>query len=653
MCGIVGIFPKSDRISPEQSNALREGIRALSHRGPDDSGCWRHDQTGVLLGHTRLSILDLSPAGNQPMISHSNRYVIVFNGEIYNFRTIRKELEALGQTRWNGHADTEVLLSAIEHWGVEGALKRAVGMFAFALWDQETHSLYIARDRFGEKPLYYGFSQGGLIFASELKALKKFPDFSRELDRDALALYLRFNCIPAPFSIYRGIFKLPAGTCLRLTSSDVDAGQLDSPTPYWDASTIAEHGQKQPFSGSEISAIDGLQQLLQEAIAGQMISDVPLGAFLSGGIDSSTVVSLMQAQSSRPVNTFTIGFHEQGYDEARHANAVARHLGTNHTELYVTPQQALDVIPKLPDLYDEPFSDPSQIPTFLVSELAKQHVTVALTGDGGDELFGGYNRYYWAPNIWRKIRLFPAPLRSALAAALVAIPPGKWDSIFDFTASLLPKGWRYGTPGDKLHKVAEVLSSSTPDEVYFRLISNWKRPDSIVLNSTEPNLIYSDKRRWPTVPDIEQCMMFLDQVCYLPDTILTKVDRAGMGVSLETRAPFLDHRVAEFSWALPLSMKIRQGQGKWILNQILSRHIPRDLIERPKMGFGVPVDSWLRGPLKDWAECLLDDKRLAGEGVFNTYSIRQKWREHLSGKRNWASPLWNILMFQAWLEVGG
>jgi asparagine synthase (glutamine-hydrolysing) len=630
----------------------------IVHRGPDDGGVWVDAQTGVALGHRRLSILDLSPQGHQPMISLSGRYVIAFNGEVYNHQELRKELECpisdpnskmeKGGVIWRGHSDTEVMLAAFERWGLEGALSRFNGMFAFALWDRQDRVLHLARDRFGEKPLYYGWMGDTFLFGSELKAMKAHPAWQGEIDRGALALYMRHTYISAPYSIYSGIRKLlPA----HILSIPLSAGNMQTPPSraYWSVKAVAEAGVRHPFAGNEAEAVESLDGLLRDAVKLRMEADVPLGAFLSGGIDSSAVVALMQAQSLRPVKTFTIGFHEEGYNEAKHAKAVAKHLGTEHTELYVTAAEAMAVIPKLPKIYDEPFADSSQIPTFLVSKMTRQHVTVALSGDGGDELFGGYNRYFWGRDIWRKVGWMPKSARVAMARGLTALPPQSWDKIFSAMETMLPRRLRANLPGDKLHKLAGVLACSSPEAMYRGLVSFWE-PESVVLGASEPPTALTDRGQWADIPDFTQRMMFLDTVSYLPDDILAKVDRASMAVSLEGRVPLLDHRVAEFAWTLPLDMKIRGGQGKWPLRQLLYKYVPRELIERPKMGFGVPIDVWLRGPLREWAENLLDESRLKREGFFNTRTVREKWSEHLAGNRNWASLIWTVLMFQAWLE---
>ena len=666
MCGFTGFFDHSGQTSPDELTAIVTRMTAtLAHRGPDDTGIWTDALDGVALGHRRLSILDLSTAGHQPMVSRGGRYVIAFNGEIYNHLALRDALAATPETpdhplfdqtqsvsavthpAWRGHSDTETLLAAIEAWGVGETLKQCIGMFAFALWDRHDKLLYLARDRLGEKPLYYGWQGDTLLFGSELKALKQHPAFRNELDREALTLFMRHNYVPAPWTIYQGVHKLPPGSFLALGQHRRQV----TPVAYWMARDAALHGQMQPFAGDDQAAVNALEDLLRQAIAGQMVADVPLGAFLSGGYDSSLVVALMQAQSTRPVKTFTIGFGEREYNEAEHAKAVAGHLGADHTELYVTAEEAMAVIPRLPELYDEPFGDSSQIPTFLVAQLARQQVTVSLSGDGGDELFGGYNRYFWAKSFWRRMRFLPRPARTAMAALLTVVPPHAWDAVFRALGFMLPDRLRYASPGDKLHKLSSFLGARQPEEIYFDLLSHWKMPARLVTGGREPATVLNDPVQWPGLRDFEHRMMFLDTVSYLPDDILVKVDRAAMGVSLETRVPLLDHRVVEFAWKLPLSMKIREDQGKWLLRQVLYRHVPRELVERPKMGFGVPIDHWLRDPLKPWAEALIEPRRLKAEGYLNPAPIRQKWLEHQSGRRNWAYYLWDVLMFQAWLEA--
>jgi asparagine synthase (glutamine-hydrolysing) len=649
MCGICGYWAPEN--SPEWRDAIFNMNAAIVHRGPDDTGVWRDENAGIVMGHQRLAIVDVTRAGHQPMVSGSGRFVMVFNGEIYNHLELRRQLEeAHGSRNWRGHSDTETLLAAFDTWGIESTLQRSIGMFALALWDRQEHRLTLARDRMGEKPLYYGWqgegAEGVFLFGSELKALKAYPKFQGDIDRGALSLLLRHNYIPAPYSIYQGIAKLRPGHLLHIDVDDLQQRSLLVSQPYWSLVDVAVAGVANPWKGSDNDAIHQLDSLLRSAVGQQMVADVPLGAFLSGGIDSSAVVALMQAQSSRPVQTFSIGFHEAGYNEALYAKGVAQHLGTDHTELYITPEQAVAVIPRLPELYDEPFSDSSQIPTFLVSQLAKQHVTVSLSGDAGDELFCGYNRYQMSDGLWNKLRNIPASLRWMVAGILTSVSPDHWNHL----ANWLPGAPRYANFGDKLHKGAGVLGSRTLDELYLGFVSHWPEPVDIVLNGYEPATALTSHRPDLIGLDGVQKMMALDSLSYLPDDILAKVDRASMGVSLESRVPFLDHRVVEFAWTLPQSMKLRDGVGKWILREVLYRYVPKELVERPKMGFSVPIDHWLRGPLKDWAEALLDEGRLRREGFFNPGPIRTKWAEHLSGKRNWQYQLWDVLMFQAWFE---
>jgi asparagine synthase (glutamine-hydrolysing) len=666
MCGLTGFWQSGGCAAEPATATLDRMATAIAHRGPDDAGIWLDADAGIGLAHRRLSILDLSPAGHQPMPSASGRYVLVFNGEIYNHLELRRELESNqphpgappsrgreshlegeGGQRWRGHSDTETLLAGFETWGITATLQRAIGMFAIAVWDRAERCLTLARDRLGEKPLYYGWQGDSFLFGSELKALRVHPAFNAAIDRDALSLFLRHNYVPTPYSIYQGIHKLPPGTLLTLPSAHRSADL--TPVAYWSLRDAVERGQAQPFQGTDAEAITALDDLLRDAVGRQQLADVPLGAFLSGGVDSSTIVALMQAQSSRPVKTFTIGFHENGYNEAHYAQAVARHLGTDHTELYVTPEQAQAVIPRLATLYDEPFADSSQIPTFLVSELTRQQVTVSLSGDAGDELFGGYNRYLLAGSISRKMRWLPPALRTLVARCITSLSPAAWDRGYGVLASVLPDRWRFSLPGDKAHKLAGILTAASPELIYRDLVSHWSQPAAVVVGATEPTTVLNQAATWPNL-GFEQRMMVLDALSYLPDDILVKVDRAAMAVSLETRVPLLDHRVVEFAWHLPLSMKIRHGESKWILRQVLDRYVPRSLIERPKMGFGVPLDRWLRGLLRDWAEDLLDENRLRQEGFFNPEPIRTKWAEHLAGTRNWQYHLWDVLMFQAWRD---
>ena len=646
MCGIAGFIAHA-RHSEREEVIARRMADAISHRGPDDQGIWVDGEAGVALAHRRLSIVDLSPAGHQPMFSDTGRWVIVFNGEIYNHAALRSELEQAGRApSWHGHCDTEVLLAAISAWGVERTLKQCVGMFAFALWDRKERTLVLARDRLGEKPLYYGWADRTFLFGSELCALQQHPDWGGEIDRDALYLYLRHSYVPAPRSIYAGISKLPPGSYLLL-KSDKQSIHIET---YWDAREVAVHGAEHPFQGSPAEAVEHCETLLRQSLSGQMMADVPLGAFLSGGIDSSTVVSLMQALSARPVETFSIGFNEDGYDEAPHAKAIAEHLGSNHTELYVSMKEAMVVVPRLPSLYSEPFADVSQIPTFLVSQLARRHVTVALSGDGGDELFSGYTRYQLAHRLWPLISKIPLRLRSASSQLARGIPPDRWTQLLGYPMRLLPARMKPQRIGDKLHKAASIANLSTAEEIYEVLTSIWQRPDEIVLGSKVPETSMASPCREMQFTDQARRMMFLDLIGYLPDDILTKVDRASMAVGLECRVPILDHRLVEFTWTLPLEILRREGRSKWPLRQILSRYVPQNLVERPKMGFGVPIDSWLRGPLKDWAEALLDERRLAEEGFFDPTPIRSAWRAHQDGNCNLQHQLWSVLMFQAWQE---
>jgi asparagine synthase (glutamine-hydrolysing) len=653
MCGLTGFMGGPWPSGVSGAGALLRGMsRSIGHRGPDHEAFWLDEPSRVALAHRRLAIVDLSPAGEQPMHSPSGRFVIIFNGEIYNHLDLRRELEEAGHRfEWRGHSDTETLLAAFDTWGVTAALERAIGMFAFAMWDRQERQLVLARDRLGEKPLYYGWQGEGeqavFLFGSELKALAAHPSFQGEINRDALALHMRHNCIPAPYSIYDGIKKLMPGQLARIR-----AGQRELVLEtYWSGARAARAGVADRTELSPDASVDALEQLLMSAVGQQMMSDVPLGAFLSGGVDSSVIVALMQAQSARPVKTFTIGFHEAGYDEAVHARAVAAHLGTDHTELYVTPEQARAVIPRLPTIYDEPFGDSSGIPTLLVSELARRHVTVSLSGDAGDELFAGYNRYTATRSFWRTLSKVPRPLRKGLARGITSLSPAGWDRVAARLRPVTPRAARGLLAGDKLHKSAGVMASRSIAEVYGGLVSHWNDPAAVVIGAVEPpTLVTGDQPNLGGLDDIER-MMALDLLTYLPDDILAKVDRAAMAVSLETRVPFLDHRVVEFAWRLPLDYKIRNGQSKWPLRQVLYRHVPKELIERPKAGFGVPIDTWLRGPLREWAEELLDERRLRAEGYFRPEPIRRMWETHLSGRANMQHHLWDVLMFQSWLEA--
>jgi asparagine synthase (glutamine-hydrolysing) len=654
MCGLAGFIFSSDAKSglEDYPEVLRKMGASIVRRGPDDSGLWVDRRLGIGLVHQRLSILDLSPAGHQPMISASGRFTLVFNGEIYNHRELRTMLiNSVGlssnrQLIWRGHSDTETLLAGFEVWGFEETIKKCVGMFAIALWDRAEKVLLLARDRMGEKPLYYGWQGAGkkrcFIFGSELKALKAHPSFLSEIDRDALCLFMRYSYIPAPHSIYKNIFKLEPGSILALSLEN----EVSETWKYWDMTRVAMNGKDKPFVGSPTEAVDELESLVRRSIKQQMVADVPLGAFLSGGIDSSTVVAVMQSESIRPVKTFTIGFEEKGFNEAIHARAVSQHLGTEHFELYVTASQSQEVIPNLSSLYSEPFADVSQIPTFLVSQLAKERVTVALSGDGGDELFCGYNRYKATQRIWSKLALIPSSARSAISKGITSISASSWDKFF----SNIPHLNSYPAIGDRLHKGAGVMMSGSVNQLYLGFLSHIDNPSDWIKGGCEPPTRLTTLRpKLNGLSDIEE-MMVLDTISYLPDDILVKVDRATMGVSLEGRIPFLDYRIVEFASSLPLCYKIREGQAKWPLRQLLHRYIPPKLIDRPKMGFGVPLREWLCGPLRDWAEELLSEERLNREGYFNSQLVRKFWVEHLSGERNWQAPLWNVLMFQSWLE---
>jgi len=655
MCGIVGFIAQ---YSPEERQALVSRMATrLAHRGPDAEGMWADPVSGMTLAHRRLAIIDLSPAGAQPMHSASGRYVIVFNGEIYNFQDLRRALEQQGAApAWRGHSDTEVLLAAFEAWGVRKTLAALVGMFAFALWDKQEQVLYLARDRMGEKPLYYGVQGKTFLFASELKALKAHPDFQGEIDREALTLYFRHNYIPAPYSIYKGIYKLRPGTFLEVKVRH--GAFVLQEYAYWSLEEVARRGQERHFEGDEEEAVEELERLLRQSLRGQMIADVPLGAFLSGGIDSSVVVALMQSLSSQPVRTFSIGFREAEYDEAPYAKAVAGHLGTEHTEMYVTPQEALDVIPLLPTIYDEPFADSSQIPTHLLSRLTRQYVTVSLSGDGGDELFAGYNRYFLTMRLWRTFRRLPGWTRKGIGRGVLAIPRSVWDALSWPLNAVLnvhqhfkshPGGINWYVSGRRLHLWANLLTQPSLSHLYYHLISHFKDPSALVIGGQEPNNIFALRDEFAGQGNFA-FMQYLDQRLYLPDDILVKVDRAAMAVSLETRIPLLDHRVVEFTWRLPESFKVREGKGKWLLRRLLYKYVPRELVERPKHGFGVPIDHWLRGPLRDWAEALLDERRLRQEGYLNPRLVRSLWQAHLTGQAEWHYYLWDILMFQAWLE---
>lgn len=647
MCGIVGSFSPKGFGHLDAVSTTHGMTDALTHRGPDDSGIWYDFETGIAFGHRRLAIMDLSDAGHQPMISTSGRFVLIFNGEIYNHQDLRTRIEGGENVQWRGHSDTETLLASIEAWGMEYTLKSCVGMFALALWDRNQRTLTLARDRMGEKPLYYGWQNGVLLFGSEMKALCAHPAFLAEIERDVLPLYLRHGYIPGPWSVWKGIRKLIPGSYVSFSAQQ--QSELPTPKSFWSFAEVVARGQASPFAGTEQEAITALEQQLAEAIAGQRLADVSLGAFLSGGIDSSTVVALMQAQSSRPVRTFTIGFEEKGYNEAEHAKAVARHLGTEHTELYVSPLQAQGIIPALPSIYDEPFGDSSAIPTYLVSQLARHQVTVSLSGDGGDELFGGYGRYFnhKAEAIWRGSRKVPALFRPVAQGMLRSPLSNLADSLLQLMMRIArrPQGMSFVA---KTALIANLMNCKTDIAYYKAITSQWNPVPTLV---TGNDLSYGfSESVLSKIPERVQRMMAQDTVTYLPDDILAKVDRAAMAVSLETRVPLLDHRVVELAWSMPYALKVRNGQTKWLLRQVLYRHVPQKLMERPKMGFGVPIDEWLRGPLREWADALLEPKRLEAEGYLDAKAISVRWRQHLQGHHNWRDSLWLVLMWQAWLE---
>ena len=632
MCGIAGFFSPAGLAASSAARIASRMADALVHRGPDDAGCWADPDAGIALGHRRLAVLDLSPAGRQPMMSHSSRYVLSFNGEIYNHLEIRSELATPHEKElWCGHSDTETLLAGFDRWGVEPTLRRCVGMFAFALWDRETRTLTLARDRLGEKPLYYGWQGGTLLFGSEIRALRAHPAFIAEIDLTVVSLYLRRGHVPAPHSIYRGIHKLPPGTLLQFPAG-VGARAHAEPRAYWSLSEVVRDGRARPFEGSAEEAAGQLEELLRDAVRGQSIADVPLGAFLSGGIDSSTVVALMQAQSSQPVRTFTIGFDEADYQEAPHAVAIARVLATRHTDLQVTPHEAMAVIPQLAGMYGEPFGDSSAIPTHLVAQLARRQVTVCLSGDGGDELFAGYTRYQETADAWRVISRVPPVMRRMLAGACRAVARRR---------PLSRAGWR-------AERLANYLAAGTARECYAAKTLQQPAAPLVVAPNTGAAAAVGVAAE-AGLSGIHEQMMYADTLGYLPDDILTKVDRAAMAVSLETRIPMLDHRIVEFAWRLPLHLKVRNGDSKWILKQVLYKHVPAALMQRRKSGFGIPVGEWVRGPLREWAEDLFAESRLRRDGILHAAPVRERWSRHLARLSSEDDFIWQLLMLQAWL----
>ncbi|MDD9916137.1 MAG: asparagine synthase (glutamine-hydrolyzing) [Rhodospirillaceae bacterium] len=631
MCGIAGFLDLKRQTDAQSLASQAEAMGgAQIHRGPDSGGVWTDEAAGIALSFRRLAIIDLSPAGDQPMVSASGRHVLIFNGEIYNFKELRADLEAAGH-RFRGDSDTEAMLEGFAAWGIEATVARLIGMFAFALWDREERRLWLGRDRLGIKPLYYGERDGLFLFGSELKALRAKDGWTPRIDRDALAAFTRFNHVPTPLSIYEGIRKLPPATLLSYRP-----GEAPALIRYWDMERVATQTRRDI---PDEEAIAEAETLLTDAVSRRMVADVPLGALLSGGIDSATVVALMQKSSTQPVRTFTIGFAEGGFDEAAHARAVADYLGTDHTEIAMSPDHARTVIPRLANWYDEPFADSSALPTRLVCELAQRDVTVALSGDGGDETFLGYNRYRAADALWQRMQRTPAPLRQLASCVLGGVPTGVWDGL----ARLLPQARRPSLAGDKAHKLAESLRQADADGIYWNLVSHWKTP--IVQDGRHDDRLSSD-----AITDFGERMAYYDTMSYLPDDILAKVDRASMSVSLEARVPLIDHRLLEFAWSLPKRLRLRDGQSKWLLRQVLYRHVPPSIVDRPKSGFAVPIAAWLRGPLREWAENLLDEQRLREEGWFDPAPVRRAWTAHLAGRGNHWEALWGVCVAQAWRE---
>lgn len=640
MCGIAGYLSPG---RPADEMIARAMADRIVHRGPDSGATWSDADAGLALAHRRLSIIELSEAGNQPMLSADGRYAMIFNGEIYNHHALRAGLEVAGQAvAWRGHSDTEALLESLAFWGVEAGIKRANGMFALALWDRRDRALWLIRDRLGEKPLYYGTSGRSLVFGSELKALAAHPDWVGSLNRDTVSLFLRFGYVPEPYSIFDGIHKLAPGHLVRITADDL--ADLPASKPYW---SLNAHVTGVRRTEPEAELIDMLELRLKDSVRSRMEADVGLGAFLSGGIDSSLIVALMQAQSTRPVETFTIGFDVPGFNEAVVAKDVARHLGTRHTELYVTPRDTLDIVPDLPHIWDEPFADSSQMPTLILSKLTRQSVTVALSGDGGDEFFGGYNRYGQGYASYRKLSSLPGPVRAVAAAILRHAPAHAIDRLI----ARLPGTKAFPAVGDRVQKLGRVLEAKDIAAFYGLLVSQHHSEKPLVLGAQPPIVLAERSAAWPRLEDPREVMMYVDAMTYLPGDIMAKVDRATMAHSLESRAPFLDHDIVEFAWSLPMSVKIRNGKTKWALREVLARYVPRPLFERPKMGFGIPIEHWLSGPLRDWAGDLLSDERIRRQGLLDPDQVARMWREQCTGRGRWHQQLWTILMLQAWLET--
>lgn len=636
MCGLAGLLDLKRQLDGNglalQAKRMADAIR---HRGPDTGGQWTDAPAGLALSFRRLAIIDLTPSGRQPMISRNQRFAISFNGEVYNYQELRAELESAGLS-FRGTSDTEVILEGFGHWGVEKTVRRLIGMFAIALWDRDERRLWLIRDRLGIKPLYFGNVGDYFLFGSELKSLRAVEGWQPEIDRDALAAYMRFNYVPAPRSIYQGIYKLPAGSILSIV-----AGEDPDVQRYW---TMADVVQQERVNAPEDRIIGAAEALMRDAVRRRMVADVPLGALLSGGVDSTTVAALMQSESNTPIRTFTIGFDDAAYDEAGDARAVAAHIGSDHTELYLSPNRARDLIPQLPDWYDEPFADSSALPTQLVSQLARKDVTVALSGDGGDEVFLGYNRYLAAEDAWQRMSGMSGWQRELFASAAESISINNWDRL----AKLIPKGRRPRMMGDKMHKLASVFRQPDQNSVYRRLVSQWKDPSAMLMGGTET--FGETWRSADQIPDFAERMAFLDTMTYLPDDILTKVDRASMSVSLEVRVPLLDHRLVEFAWTLPKEMRLRGSTTKWLLREVCYRHVPREIVDRPKMGFSVPLEGWLRGPLYEWADSLLDEQKIEEGGLFHPIAVKNAWEEFLAGRGNHQHGIWGLLQAQAWLE---
>jgi asparagine synthase (glutamine-hydrolysing) len=648
MCGIAGVFDPGCATSATELECMASSMAsALEHRGPDDSGLWVDASAGVALGHRRLAVVGLGPTGHQPMLSSAGRFVLDYNGEIYNYSAVRQRLESVG-VAVGGGSDTEVLLGAIEQWGLDAALDACEGMFALALWDRHRHELHLVRDRLGEKPLYYGWIGSQFAFSSELKGLRRLRGFSVELDRGSIAMFLRHNCIPAPRTIYRGIAKLEAGQVVTVAAGDRPGSTL-RPRLYWSVRQAVDTARSRPLAGDPVELADLVETVLGDAVSARMVADVPVGAFLSGGVDSSLIVALMQRNSSRPVRTFTIGFAEDAFDESEDASAVASHLGTEHTVLRVGEGDALAVIPTLAEIWDEPFGDSSQIPTLLVSRLARSQVTVSLSGDGGDELFAGYNRHAWLERLARRSAAVPGGLCRLVGASMARVPPGAVDRAARLSG-LLPQAWRVRNPSDKFAKLGRVLAAEGTEEAYLALVSHWDDAESVVLGAGSRDAQSWSSAAWPALGSVTEQVLWLDLVGYLPDDILTKLDRAAMAVSLETRVPFLDRQVLDVAWRLPLASKLHGGVTKRVLRTVLHRHVPAALVDRPKMGFGVPIASWLRGPLRPWAEELLSSRRLENDGILDAEPVRRAWAAHLSGRRDLGYALWDVLMLQSWLE---